>query len=56
MIEAGADVFRLNFSHGTADEHAETIRRIRSASDQTGKWVGILGDLPGPEAAPRRSH
>lgn len=49
LIEAGADVFRLNFSHGTAEEHAETIARIRKASEQTGKWVGILGDLPGPK-------
>ena len=49
MIEAGADVFRLNFSHGTADEHTETIQRIRSASERTGKWVGVLGDLPGPK-------
>ena len=49
MIDAGADVFRLNFSHGTADEHTETIRRIRSASERTGKWVGVLGDLPGPK-------
>ena len=30
MIEAGADVFRLNFSHGSPEEHAETIARIRS--------------------------
>jgi pyruvate kinase len=49
MIESGADVFRLNFSHGTAEEHVEHIRRIREASKQTGKWVGILGDLPGPK-------
>jgi len=49
MIEAGADVFRLNFSHGSPDEHAETIARIRSASERQGKWVGVLGDLPGPK-------
>ena len=49
LIRAGADVFRLNFSHGTADEHRETIARIRTASERTGKWVGILGDLPGPK-------
>ncbi len=49
LIRAGADVFRLNFSHGTAEEHAETISRIRSASETVGKWVGILGDLPGPK-------
>ncbi len=49
MIRAGADVFRLNFSHGTAAEHTETIGRIREASEETGKWVAILGDLPGPK-------
>jgi pyruvate kinase len=49
LIRSGADVFRLNFSHGTPAEHAETIGRIRAASAETGKWVGILGDLPGPK-------
>ena len=49
MIRAGADVFRLNFAHGNAAEHADTIGRIRAASEQTGKWVAILGDLPGPK-------
>jgi pyruvate kinase len=49
MILAGADVFRLNFSHGSDEEHTENIRRIRAASEATGKWVGVLGDLPGPK-------
>ncbi len=49
LIEAGADVFRLNFSHGTPEEHAENIERIRAAGQRTGKWVGVLGDLPGPK-------
>jgi pyruvate kinase len=49
LIRAGADVFRLNFSHGTPDEHAAIVRRIRAASEETGKWVGILGDIPGPK-------
>src|SRR5687767_1087173 len=49
LIEAGADVFRLNFSHGSAAEHTENIERIRAASEKTGKWVGVLGDLPGPK-------
>lgn len=49
MIRAGTDVFRLNFSHGSAEDHAENIKRIRAASEETGKWVGILGDLPGPK-------
>jgi pyruvate kinase len=49
LFEAGVDVFRLNFAHGTADEHAETVRRIRETSAEVGREVGILGDLPGPK-------
>jgi pyruvate kinase len=47
LIEAGADVFRLNFSHADRDRHAMTIESIRSASDQAGRDVAVLGDLPG---------
>jgi len=49
LIEAGADVLRLNFSHGTREEHAENVRRIRQASEHVGQEVGILSDLPGPK-------
>ncbi len=49
LIAAGVDVFRLNFSHATADEHAETVEMIRDASSQAGREVGILGDIPGPK-------
>jgi pyruvate kinase len=49
MIRAGADVFRINFSHGSAEDHAENIERIRAASAATGKWVAVLGDIPGPK-------
>src|SRR5262245_9874056 len=49
LFEAGVDVFRVNFAHGTADEHAETVRRIRQTSAELGREVGILGDLPGPK-------
>jgi len=49
LIEAGADVFRLNFSHGTPADHAENVAMTREASNRTGKQVGILGDLPGPK-------
>ena len=49
LIEAGADVFRLNFSHGTRDEHAENIERAREAAAEMGREVGLLGDLPGPK-------
>lgn len=49
LIQAGADVFRLNFSHGSIDEHAENVAMVREAARRTGKEVGILGDLPGPK-------
>jgi pyruvate kinase len=49
MVEAGMDVARLNFSHGTAEEHAETARLVREAAGRAGRQVAILQDLPGPK-------
>jgi pyruvate kinase len=49
LIDAGMDVARLNFSHGTAEEHAETAQRIRDAAGRAGRQVAILQDLPGPK-------
>jgi pyruvate kinase len=49
LIDAGVDVFRLNFSHGTRDDHIESVARIRTASKALGREIGILGDLPGPK-------
>ncbi|WP_206916154.1 pyruvate kinase [Alicyclobacillus suci] len=49
LIEEGLDVARLNFSHGTYEEHAERIRRIREASRKVGKYVGIMLDIKGPK-------
>src|SRR5215208_311353 len=49
MIVAGMDVARLNFAHGTRDQHAETAGRIREAAERAGREVAILGDLPGPK-------
>jgi pyruvate kinase len=49
LIEAGMDVARLNYSHGTLDEHAETVRRIRDAAGKAGRPIAILQDLPGPK-------
>jgi pyruvate kinase len=49
MIVAGMDVARLNFAHGTREEHAETAGRIREAAERAGREVAILGDLPGPK-------
>jgi pyruvate kinase len=49
LIRAGADVFRLNFSHGSRSEHAENVAMAREAADLAGHEVGLLGDLPGPK-------
>jgi pyruvate kinase len=49
LVGAGADVFRLNFSHAGPERHAETIGAIRAAAGRVGREVAILGDLPGPK-------
>ncbi|WP_421658592.1 pyruvate kinase [Leptothermofonsia sp. ETS-13] len=49
LIEAGATTFRLNFSHGTHDDHQRSIRLIRQTSFELNQPVGILQDLQGPK-------
>ncbi|MCC6650883.1 MAG: pyruvate kinase, partial [Candidatus Eisenbacteria bacterium] len=49
LVSAGMDVARLNFSHGTREDHAEVYRHVRRASDESGRAVGILVDLQGPK-------
>ena len=49
LIGAGVNVFRLNFSHGTAERHAQVARRIRKQASIAGNYVGILADLQGPK-------
>ncbi len=49
LIEAGVDVFRLNFSHGTHESHAETFRLVKEAIARSGRHVAVLGDLCGPK-------
>lgn len=49
LIRAGMDVARLNFSHGTYDEHKQRIDRIREAARRVGKHVGIMLDIKGPK-------
>ncbi len=49
LLEAGVDVARLNFSHGSHEDHAKTIGRIRAASRHLGKPVAVLQDLQGPK-------
>jgi len=49
LFEAGADVFRLNFSHGTHEDHAARYHTIRQIEKETGRSIGILMDLQGPK-------
>ena len=49
LIDAGADAFRVNFSHGTHAEHRERIKIIRSLEKEKGRLISILADLQGPK-------
>ena len=49
LIEAGVNVFRLNFSHGTHQEHSATLAYIRAMSREVGHHVAVLQDLCGPK-------
>jgi pyruvate kinase len=49
MVTAGMDVARLNFAHGTPEQHAEIAAAIRTGAERAGRDVAILGDLPGPK-------
>lgn len=49
MILNGLNVCRINFSHGSHEEHGEVIKTIREINDETGLNVAILGDLQGPK-------
>jgi len=49
LIEKGMDVARLNFSHGSYEQHKKTVENIRTASELVGREVGILQDLQGPK-------
>jgi pyruvate kinase len=48
LIEAGMNVARVNFSHGTHEQHAATIAMVRRLAEELGKPIAILGDLQGP--------
>ena len=49
LVDAGVSVFRLNFSHGTHDEHSAVLADIRAASRAAGRHVAVLQDLCGPK-------
>ncbi len=49
LARAGADVFRLNFSHGTHGDHAAALAAVRAAETAIGRPLAVLGDLQGPK-------
>ena len=49
MIQAGVNVVRLNFSHGTAQDHIDRANLVREAAQRAGREVGIMADLQGPK-------
>ena len=49
MIRAGVNVVRLNFSHGTAQDHVDRAALVRSAAQRAGREVAIMADLQGPK-------
>jgi len=49
VIRRGADVVRVNFSHGTAGDHRKRVEAVRRAASAVGKHVAVLGDLQGPK-------
>src|SRR4029450_9451909 len=49
MIRAGVDVIRLNFSHGSAQDHIDRATLVREVAKKVGKEVAIMADLQGPK-------
>ncbi len=51
LFLAGVDVFRLNFSHGTQENHGEVLDRIRALEQDVGRPIGVIADLQGRSCA-----
>ncbi len=49
LLRAGMNIARLNFSHGSFSSHGEIIKKLRKASEKTGRRLAIMADLPGPK-------
>src|SRR5512147_77282 len=54
MIAAGVDLVRMNFSHGTAQDHMKRAETVRAAAKAAGRTIGILADLQGPKIRVRK--
>src|ERR671929_15613 len=49
LVHAGMDCARLNFSHGTHDQHAEALRTVRAVQEEIGRPIAVMADLQGPK-------
>ena len=49
LVAAGVDVVRINFSHGTSDDHRKRVEALRAAAHDAGRTVGVMADLQGPK-------
>src|SRR3954469_2857275 len=49
LVDAGVDAARLNFSHGSHDDHAERARAVRDAQDRASRPLALIADLQGPK-------
>src|SRR5437870_13338832 len=49
LFLAGVDTFRLNFSHGTHEQHRERLTQIREVEREVGRPIGVLADMQGPK-------
>ncbi|ABI58183.1 pyruvate kinase [Alkalilimnicola ehrlichii MLHE-1] len=49
LVKAGIDLVRINFSHGTVDDHRRRVEAVRQAAREAGREVGVLADLQGPK-------
>jgi pyruvate kinase len=56
ILRAGVDMARINFSHGSAEEHLARIGRFRAAAEKVGKVAAVMADLPGPKLRAKLLH
>ncbi len=49
LFKAGVDIFRMNFSHGSHEDHAERLAMIRNIEKESGRPIGVLADMQGPK-------
>jgi len=52
LVKAGVDVVRLNFSHGSYEEHSRRVEMVRRAGEKYNRVIGVLADLQGPKIMP----